>query len=122
MNKNITEVLVLNQTTGDDTGIYRFVKETFGDKTIITKIRSPRYYDTPFGVANLAVQHKNKKNILVLANKRSIDESALENAAKTGIPFGVAFDDNSGRWGGFIIGSEQIQNTNPTAKKATVNA
>lgn len=116
----VTEVLVLNDERADDAGIRQLIKGTFGEKTIVTTIRSSRYYDTPYGPANLVVQHKNKKHILVLANKRSIKDVALENAATTGTPFVVAFDDDHGKWEGFLIGTSLLKSQ--TTEKAAVNA
>ncbi|MEK7463134.1 MAG: hypothetical protein AAB621_02095 [Patescibacteria group bacterium] len=104
MNKSIDTVYVLNRRNKDDEGITELIRSAFGEKTIITMIRSPRYYDAPHGFANLAVRHKKKKNALVCANKIGLEDRSLENAAKTGASFAVVYANSCGKWEGFRVG------------------
>lgn len=116
MIKKITTVNVLNPIKENDPGITQFIKDTFGENTIITMIRSSKYSGTPYGPANLVSQHKKKKNVLVCVNKNGIEDGAIENAALTGNSFAVVYEDGNGKWNGFRIGEKaSLPNNNLVA-------
>lgn len=113
-------VFLATKTNEIDKSLIELIERRYGSNTKINFVRSPKIFGAKNGLADKVAQFKDIGTVLAIQGE--VTDQSLEQAALTGIIFGVLFKNSYGEWEGFLIGTPPTKSQKKVAEKETVKA